>query len=154
MREVTDEVGRKVQIPVTIHRVISLAPSITETLYALGLQDRLIADSDYCDYPPEAKQKPHVGGTISPSIEMIASLHPDVVLTGYVALDETPADVAGVLAEVEAVRSEGLTLPLTSNEVEPVFALGFALDQLRQNFIDLRRCVQDYARGARRKKLA
>ena len=80
MREVTDEVGRKVQIPVTIHRVISLAPSITETLYALGLQDRLIADSDYCDYPPEAKQKPHVGGTISPSIEAIASLHPDVVL--------------------------------------------------------------------------
>jgi iron complex transport system substrate-binding protein len=80
MREVTDEVGRKVQIPVTIHRVISLAPSITETIYALGLQDRLIADSDYCDYPPEAKQKPHVGGTISPSIEAIASLHPDVVL--------------------------------------------------------------------------
>jgi len=80
MHEVTDEVGRKVQIPVTIHRVISLAPSVTETLYALGLQDRLVADSDYCDYPPEAKQKPHVGGTITPSIETIASLHPDVVL--------------------------------------------------------------------------
>lgn len=80
MHEVTDEVGRKVQIPVTIHRVISLAPSITETLYALGLQDRLIADSDYCDYPPEAKQKRHVGGTISPSIETIVSLHPDVVI--------------------------------------------------------------------------
>jgi iron complex transport system substrate-binding protein len=80
MHDVTDEMGRKIQIPQTIHRVISLAPSITETLYALGLQDRLVADSDYCDYPPEAKQKPHVGGTISPSIETIASLHPDVVL--------------------------------------------------------------------------
>jgi len=78
--EVTDELGRKIQIPLTIHRVISLAPSITETLYALGLQDRLIADSDFCDYPPEAKLKPHVGGSISPSIETIASLHPDVVL--------------------------------------------------------------------------
>ena len=44
------------------------------------MQDRLVADSDYCDYPPEAKQKPHVGGTITPSIETIASLHPDVVL--------------------------------------------------------------------------
>jgi iron complex transport system substrate-binding protein len=79
-REVTDELGRKIQIPLTIHRVISLAPSITETLYALGLQDRLIADSDFCDYPPEAKLKPHVGGSITPSIEAIASLHPDLVL--------------------------------------------------------------------------
>ena len=78
--EVTDELGRKIQIPQTIHRVVSLAPSITETLYALGLQDRLVGDSDYCDYPPEAKLKPHVGATISPSIETIASLHPDVVL--------------------------------------------------------------------------
>ena len=43
------------------------------------------------------------------------------------------------------MRSEGLTLPLTANEVEPVFALGFTLEQLRQNFIDLQRCVQDYA---------
>jgi len=80
MREVSDELGRKIQIPLAIHRVVSLAPSITETLYALGLQDRLVGDTDYCDYPPEAKQKPHVGGTISPSIETIASLHPDVVL--------------------------------------------------------------------------
>jgi iron complex transport system substrate-binding protein len=80
MRDVTDELGRKIQIPQNIHRVVSLAPSITETLYALGVQDRLVGDSDYCDYPPEAKQKQHVGGTISPSIETIAALHPDVVL--------------------------------------------------------------------------
>jgi hypothetical protein len=55
------------------------------------------------------------------------------------------------IAEVEAVRREGLTLPLTNNEIEPVFALGFALEQLRQNFIDLQRCVQDYARPGRKK---
>jgi iron complex transport system substrate-binding protein len=79
-REVTDELGRKIQIPQNIRRVVSLAPSITETLYALGLQDRLVGDSDYCDYPPDAKQKPHVGGTITPSVEAIASLHPDLVL--------------------------------------------------------------------------
>ena len=79
-REVTDELGRTIHIPQNIRRVVSLAPSITETLYALGLQERLVGDSDFCDYPPEAKQKPHVGGTISPSIETIASLHPDVVL--------------------------------------------------------------------------
>jgi uncharacterized membrane protein YccC len=61
-------------------------------------------------------------------------------------LDAFDAALAGYTAAVEAVRSEGLTRPLTSNELEPVFALGFALEQLRQNFIDLRRCVHDYAR--------
>ncbi len=67
-------------------------------------------------------------------------------------LDAFEAALAGYTAEVEAVRSEGLTAPLTANEVEPVFALGFALEQLRQNFIDLRRCVQDYARRPGRQK--
>lgn len=79
-REVTDEAGRTIRIPQNLQRVISLAPSVTETLYSLGLQDRLVADTDYCDYPLEAKQKPHVGGPVNPSIETIASLHPDVVL--------------------------------------------------------------------------
>jgi Fusaric acid resistance protein-like len=67
-------------------------------------------------------------------------------------LDDFEAALAAYIAEVEAVRGEGLTLPLPSNEVEPVFALGFALEQLRQNFIDLRRCVQDYARRRKRTK--
>lgn len=66
-------------------------------------------------------------------------------------LDGYEAALAAYTAEVEAVRSEGLTLPLTANEVEPLFALGFTLEQLRQNFIDLQRCVQDYARRPRRK---
>jgi hypothetical protein len=68
-------------------------------------------------------------------------------------LDAFEAALAAYVAEVEAVRSEGLTAPLTSTEVEPVFALGFALEQLHQNFIDLRRCVQDYARRSARKSL-
>jgi uncharacterized membrane protein YccC len=67
-------------------------------------------------------------------------------------LDAFEAALAAYIAEVEAVRSEGLTLPLTANEVEPVFALGFTLDQLRQNFIDLQRCVQDYARRPNRRR--
>jgi hypothetical protein len=67
-------------------------------------------------------------------------------------LDAYEAALFAYTAEVEAVRSEGLTLPLTSNEVEPVFALGFTLEQFRQNFIDLQRCVRDYARRPRRRK--
>jgi iron complex transport system substrate-binding protein len=78
--EVIDEVGRTVRIPVNPTRIISLAPSLTETVYALGADDRLVGDTDYCDYPPAAKRKPKVGGVIDPSLEQIVALHPDLVL--------------------------------------------------------------------------
>jgi ABC-type Fe3+-hydroxamate transport system substrate-binding protein len=79
-RQVTDELGRNIRVPQSIHRIVSLAPNLTETIYALGLQDHLVGDTDYCDFPPEARQKPKVGGAINPSLETIASLHPDLVL--------------------------------------------------------------------------
>jgi iron complex transport system substrate-binding protein len=79
-RQVTDELGRTIRVPQSIHRIVSLAPNLTETVYALGLQDRLVGDTDYCDFPPDAQQKPKVGGAINPSLETIASLHPDIVL--------------------------------------------------------------------------
>lgn len=79
-REVVDELGRSVRIPQRVQRIVSLAPSLTETVYALGLQDRLVGDTDYCDYPPDAQKKTKVGGAINPSIEQIVSLRPDLVL--------------------------------------------------------------------------
>ena len=79
-REVIDETGRTVRVPTPVERIVSLAPSLTETLYALGLQDRLVGDTDYCDYPPEAQKKAKVGGAVNPSMEEIATLHPDLVL--------------------------------------------------------------------------
>jgi iron complex transport system substrate-binding protein len=78
--EVTDEAGRTIRVPLIPSRIVSLAPSLTETVYALGLQDRLVGDTDFCDYPPEAQKKPKVGGGINPNIEVIVSLHPDLVL--------------------------------------------------------------------------
>src|ERR1700674_1250887 len=79
-REVVDETGRTVRIPQPVMRIVSLAPSLTETIYALGLQDRLVGDTDYCDFPPEARKKQKVGGAINPSLEEIAQLKPDLVL--------------------------------------------------------------------------
>ena len=78
--EVVDELGRTLRIPVVPTRIVSLAPSLTETVYALGLQDRLVGDTDYCDYPPDAQKKPKVGGAINPNLEEIAALRPDLVL--------------------------------------------------------------------------
>jgi len=79
-RELTDEVGRKVQIPQEVDRVVSLAPNLTEIVFALGDGNHLAGDTDYCDYPEEAAQKPHVGGPVNPNLEEIVSLMPDLVL--------------------------------------------------------------------------
>ena len=79
-RIVTDETGRRVAIPADVKRVVTLAPNLTETIYALGLEERLAGDTDYCDTPPAAKLKPHVGGAQNPSLEAIVALHPDLVL--------------------------------------------------------------------------
>lgn len=78
--EITDQLGRVVKLDKIPQRIISLAPSNTEILYALGLADRVVAVTDYDNYPPEVKQKPSIGGFTTPNIEKIVSLSPDLVL--------------------------------------------------------------------------
>lgn len=64
----------------TPHRIISLAPNMTEMLYALGLGDRIVGVTTFCDYPNEAKNKPKVGGMSNPSLETVVSMKPDIVV--------------------------------------------------------------------------
>jgi iron complex transport system substrate-binding protein len=61
-------------------RIVCVAPSNTEILYALGAQDRIVGVSRFCDYPPEAEDKPHCGGFLDPAIDSILALKPDLVL--------------------------------------------------------------------------
>jgi iron complex transport system substrate-binding protein len=77
---VTDEVGRDVKMPAEVNRIVTLAPNLTEIVYALGLEDKLVGDTNECDTPPAAKSKPHVGEPQNPSLEAIVALHPDLVL--------------------------------------------------------------------------
>ena len=79
-RPYIDEIGRRVQIPQEVDRVVSLAPNLTEIVFALGDGNHLAGDTDFCDYPPEALRKPHVGGPVNPNLEEIVSLMPDLVL--------------------------------------------------------------------------
>jgi iron complex transport system substrate-binding protein len=69
-----------VDVPDHPARIVSLSPGITETLFLLGLGDRVVGVTDSCEYPPEAKRKTSVGSTLNPSIETILTLKPDLVL--------------------------------------------------------------------------
>jgi len=62
-------------------RIVSLAPSITETLFALGLGDRVVGVTTYCDYPAEAQAKPRVGDYFRPNYEAVVARRPDLVIT-------------------------------------------------------------------------
>jgi iron complex transport system substrate-binding protein len=67
-------------LPARVTRVISLAPNLTEIVFAVGAGDRLVGRTSYCDYPPEAKAVAEIGDTLHPSLERIIALQPQVVL--------------------------------------------------------------------------
>ena len=79
-RQVTDEAGRTVNVSGKIERVISLAPSVTEIVYAIGAGDSLVGNTTYCDYPEQAKQVQKVGDTLQPNIERILALRPNLII--------------------------------------------------------------------------
>lgn len=87
---VNDSVGRVVCINREPKRLVSLAPSNTEILFALGLGDRVVGVTKYCDYPPEATQKEKVGGFSDPNIEKVVSLSPDVVFATTMHREQIP----------------------------------------------------------------
>ena len=75
-----DMVGRQVELQGPPRRIVPLAPSLTEILFALGAGDSVVGVTDYADYPPEAGGKPTVGGGVDPNLEVIVTLRPDLVL--------------------------------------------------------------------------
>jgi iron complex transport system substrate-binding protein len=79
-RTLTDELGRTVIVPDHPHRLICLVPSVADDIYALGAGSDVIAVSEFTKYPKEASLKPSIGVQMTPSIERIVSLHPDLVV--------------------------------------------------------------------------
>jgi iron complex transport system substrate-binding protein len=78
--ELRDDLGRSVVLPSTAHKIVSLAPSITETLFAIGAGEQVCGVTDYCNHPPEARNRQSIGGIIAPNIEVIISLRPDLII--------------------------------------------------------------------------
>ncbi|MDL1892459.1 cobalamin-binding protein [Sphingobacteriales bacterium CHB3] len=75
-----DDLQRKLTLDSPAQRIVSLAPSITETLFAIGAGNQVVGVTDYCNYPNEAKTKQRVGGVINPNIEAIIGLKPDLIV--------------------------------------------------------------------------
>lgn len=99
--EFEDALGRQLSFDQPPQRIISLVPAVTEILFALGLQDRLVAVTDYCDYPPAAKELPQVGLYSRPSLESILLFKPDLVIAS-----------AGMNRPSLVKRLEGLNIPV------------------------------------------
>lgn len=68
------------ELPAELQRLVSLAPSVTESLFALGLGERIVGVTRYCDYPEKAKTINKIGGFIDPNVEAVAALRPDLVV--------------------------------------------------------------------------
>src|SRR5881397_2600443 len=77
---VTDDAGRRVTLAAPARRVVSLLPSFTEIVFAIGAGDRLVGRTTWCDYPPEALAVPSVGDGMPPSVEAVAARRPDLVV--------------------------------------------------------------------------
>lgn len=80
LRELTDPTGRPVLLPATPRRVVSLAPSITEMIFALGREEILQATTQFSNYPAAAKELPRIGSYVHPDLELIVAHRPDLVL--------------------------------------------------------------------------
>ena len=79
-REITDDLNRRVRLPEQVTRAVSLAPNLTEITFAVGAGERLVGVTSYCDYPAEAQKIQKIGDTLTPNIENIIALKPQIVL--------------------------------------------------------------------------
>jgi iron complex transport system substrate-binding protein len=79
-RIITDDLGHPHVLKNPPQRIVSLAPNITEILFALGLEKKIVGVTRYCDYPQQAQEKERIGGMVDPDLEKVISLQPDLVI--------------------------------------------------------------------------
>jgi iron complex transport system substrate-binding protein len=114
---ITDQVGRTVRLNKPPQRIVSLAPSNTEIIYALGLADRVVGVTDFDNYPPEVKTKQSIGGFSDPNLEKVVSLSPDLVVAA-------PIHERQVVPQLEAKGIAVMVLdPKTLDEILAAISL-------------------------------
>lgn len=92
----TDDLNRKVTLRAEPRRIVSVLPSTTETLCAIGACEKLVAVDDYSDFPQQVQRLPKVGGLYDPKVEQIVALKPDLVIVSKYGKLEAPLTQAGI----------------------------------------------------------
>lgn len=104
---ITDDLGRSLEINVPVRRIVSLAPAITENLFAIGAGDRLVGVTTVCNYPAEVTKLPRIGDFGSPAYERIRALKPDIAIVDIAKVDMSTID--------NATRRMGITIFVQSS---------------------------------------
>ena len=119
--------GVATQLMAAPRRIISIAPTVTEILYGVGVFDRVVAVSEYCTYPPEVKSLPRVGGWHTPNLERLVALKPDLVVM-------TDAQVPFILDQLQQVGIKTLVVQDQSLEdgLHAIEAIGKAVGKERE----------------------
>ena len=144
---ITDMAGREVTVQTQPQAIVSLAPANTEMLYALGLGDKVVGVTEFCNYPPEAAQKPKVGGFSDISIEQVVELAPDLIVADSMHIAEAvpaledlglkvvvidPTNVPAVLEGIELLgritQRQKEAQALTAQMQEAIDAIAQAVD--------------------------
>jgi len=130
-------------------KIVSLAPSMTEILFALGLEERIAAVTAFCDYPPEARKKPKIGGMSNPSLEAILRIRPDIVV---MTKDGNPREVEARLRGF-GIRTYVATatriheLPGEIRNMGKVLGVPERAERLAERIEDSMERARDVARG-------
>jgi len=152
---VVDEIGRTVAIKPLPARIVSLAPSITEILFALGLDDRIVGVTSYCNYPLEAAKKDKIGDTTHPSLEKIVALKPDLVIASTASQLEQLVqrlDAIGIPVYVSDPRDLDGVLA-TIGRIGDVCGVGDRAQQLGSQLRGRIEAVEDHVKGLERPKV-
>lgn len=144
--EVRDDVGNRVRLAQPAQRIVSLAPHITELLYAVGAGDALVGVSQYSDYPPEARALPRIGGGSGLDMEAIVALQPDLVIAW---------GSGNPRGQVSRLRQLGLTVFISeprvmADIVSSLERIGQLTGQAQQASVAVRRFEVQRERIARR----
>lgn len=105
VREIKDDLGKDIKLPGEVNRAVSLAPNLTEIIFAVGAGEKLVGVTSFCNYPEEAKKIQKVGDTLKPNIENIIALKPDVV---FVSTDSQ------LESFTETLKKQGISVFVTS----------------------------------------
>lgn len=131
-RPFIDSRGKTVEVPFPPRRIVSILPSVTELLYAVGAGDQVAGVTSYCTFPPEAQSKPKIGSIVV-DYEVLSNLKPDLVVTTWSLTQKTSAEIEGKGIPVFSIEPRSL---------EGIVATLRTLGTLTGHDSDAERCAQ------------